>query len=239
MIKVEHLKKSYGENEVLKDISFTVARGEVVALIGFSGSGKSTALRIVAGLDKCDSGTVKLSSEKVSMSFQYSALFDSLSVRDNIAFPFEVGENLKPLSLDVINKKVDDTLNLVGLPNTQDLFPAQLSGGMKKRVSFARAIIDDPEIILYDEPTAGLDPMASTVIEDLIVKLQHKMNAASVVVTHQCTTIKRTAQRVLMLYGGCLVWEGTPEELFNPKSDNPFAKQFREGSVEGPMNLLS
>jgi phospholipid/cholesterol/gamma-HCH transport system ATP-binding protein len=239
MIKVEHVKKSYGENEVLKDISFTVARGEVVALIGFSGSGKSTALRIVAGLDKCDAGTVKLSSEKVSMSFQYSALFDSLSVRDNIAFPFEVGENLKPLSLDVINKKVDDTLNLVGLPNTQDLFPAQLSGGMKKRVSFARAIIDDPEIILYDEPTAGLDPMASTVIEDLIVKLQHKMNAASVVVTHQCTTIKRTAQRVLMLYGGCLVWEGTPEELFNPKNDNPFAKQFREGSVEGPMSLLS
>jgi phospholipid/cholesterol/gamma-HCH transport system ATP-binding protein len=239
MIKVEHLKKSYGENEVLKDISFTVARGEVVALIGFSGSGKSTALRIVAGLDKCDAGTVKLSSEKVSMSFQYSALFDSLSVRDNIAFPFEVGENLKPLSLDVINKKVDDTLNLVGLPNTQDLFPAQLSGGMKKRVSFARAIIDDPEIILYDEPTAGLDPMASTVIEDLIVKLQHKMNAASVVVTHQDTTIKRTAQRVLMLYGGCLVWEGTPEELFNPENDNPFAKQFREGAVEGPMNLLS
>jgi phospholipid/cholesterol/gamma-HCH transport system ATP-binding protein len=239
MIKVEHLKKSYGENEVLKDISFTVARGEVVALIGFSGSGKSTALRIVAGLDKCDAGTVKLSSEKVSMSFQYSALFDSLSVRDNIAFPFEVGENLKPLSLDVINKKVDDTLNLVGLPNTQDLFPAQLSGGMKKRVSFARAIIDDPEIILYDEPTAGLDPMASTVIEDLIVKLQHKMNAASVVVTHQDTTIRRTAQRVLMLYGGCLVWEGTPEELFNPKNDNLFAKQFREGAVEGPMNLLS
>jgi phospholipid/cholesterol/gamma-HCH transport system ATP-binding protein len=239
MIKVEHVKKSYGENEVLKDISFTVARGEVVALVGFSGSGKSTALRIVAGLDKCDSGTVKLSSEKVSMSFQYSALFDSLSVRDNIAFPFEVGENLKPLSLDVINKKVDDTLNLVGLPNTQDLFPAQLSGGMKKRVSFARAIIDDPEIILYDEPTAGLDPMASTVIEDLIVKLQHKMNAASVVVTHQDTTIRRTAQRVLMLYGGCLVWEGTPEELFNPKNDNLFAKQFREGAVEGPMNLLS
>jgi phospholipid/cholesterol/gamma-HCH transport system ATP-binding protein len=239
MIKVEHVKKSYGENEVLKDISFTVARGEVVALVGFSGSGKSTALRIVAGLDKCDAGTVKLSSEKVSMSFQYSALFDSLSVRDNIAFPFEVGENLKPLSLDVINKKVDDTLNLVGLPNTQDLFPAQLSGGMKKRVSFARAIVDDPEIILYDEPTAGLDPMASTVIEDLIVKLQHKMNAASVVVTHQCTTIKRTAQRVLMLYGGCLVWEGTPEELFNPENDNPFAKQFREGAVEGPMNLLS
>ncbi|NBV98174.1 MAG: ATP-binding cassette domain-containing protein [Proteobacteria bacterium] len=239
MIKVEHVKKSYGENEILKDISFTVARGEVVALVGFSGSGKSTALRIVAGLDKCDAGTVKLSSEKVSMSFQYSALFDSLSVRDNIAFPFEVGENLKPLSLDVINKKVDDTLNLVGLPNTQDLFPAQLSGGMKKRVSFARAIIDDPEIILYDEPTAGLDPMASTVIEDLIVKLQHKMNAASVVVTHQDTTIRRTAQRVLMLYGGCLVWEGTPEELFNPKNDNPFAKQFREGAVEGPMNLLS
>lgn len=238
MITVKNLKKSYDDNEVLKDISFSVKKGEVVALVGFSGSGKSTALRIIAGLDTCNDGVVELLSDKVSMSFQYSALFDSLSVRDNIAFPFEVGEDLVPLPLDFIDKKVEDTLQLVGLPNIQDLFPAQLSGGMKKRVSFARAIIDDPEIILYDEPTAGLDPMASTVIEDLIVKLQQRMKASSIVVTHQASTIKRTAQRVLMLYGGYIVWEGTPDDLFNPNNENPFAKQFREGAVDGPMNLM-
>jgi len=238
MIKVKNLKKSYGDNAVLKDISFHVNRAEVVALVGFSGSGKSTALRIIAGLDNHDSGSVELSSDKVSMSFQYSALFDSLSVRDNVAFPFEVGENLKVMPVDIIDKKVDDTLQLVGLPNTQDLFPAQLSGGMKKRVSFARAIINDPEIILYDEPTAGLDPMASTVIEDLIVKLQHKMKASSIVVTHQASTIRRTAQRVLMLYDGYIVWEGSPDELFDPKNNNSFAKQFRDGAVEGPMRLI-
>lgn len=238
MITVKNLKKSYDDNEVLKDISFSVKKGEVVALVGFSGSGKSTALRIIAGLDAYNGGVVELLSDKVSMSFQYSALFDSLSVRDNIAFPFEVGEKLTPLPLDFIDKKVEDTLQLVGLPNIQDLFPAQLSGGMKKRVSFARAIINDPEIILYDEPTAGLDPMASTVIEDLIVKLQQRMKASSIVVTHQASTIKRTAQRVLMLYGGYIVWEGTPDDLFNPSNENPFAKQFREGAVEGPMNLM-
>jgi phospholipid/cholesterol/gamma-HCH transport system ATP-binding protein len=171
------------------------------------------------------------------MSFQYSALFDSLSVRDNIAFPFEVGEKKQKLSPAEINEKVSKTLSLVGLPDTEHLFPAELSGGMKKRVSFARAIINNPEILLYDEPTAGLDPMASTVIEDLIVKLQSETKASAIVVTHQSSTIKRTAQKVLMLHEGALVWQGTPEELFDPNYDNDYARQFRDGSLDGPMQL--
>ncbi len=237
MIKVKNLKKSFGVNEVLKDVSFEVADEEVVALIGFSGCGKSTALRIIAGLETYNDGNITLSSDNIGMSFQYSALFDSLTVRDNIAFPFEVGEDLPGYSLKEINIKVSDTLNLVGLPNIEHQFPSELSGGMKKRVSFARAIINDPQIMLYDEPTAGLDPMASTVVEDLIVKLQREKKASSIVVTHQASTIRRTAQRVLMLYEGYIVWEGTPKELFDYNNDNPFAKQFRDGALDGPMKL--
>ena len=237
MIRVKNLKKSYAQNQVLKGLDFKVDNEEVVALIGFSGCGKSTALRIMAGLEPYDTGTVELSSDNIGMSFQYSALFDSLSVRDNIAFSFEVGENLPDYSLEEINAKVSETLNLVGLPNIEHQFPSELSGGMKKRVSFARAIINNPQIMLYDEPTAGLDPMASTVIEDLISKLQHEKKAASIVVTHQASTIKRTAQRVLMLYEGYIVWEGSPDELFDHNNPNPFAKQFRDGALEGPMKL--
>ena len=174
MIKVENLKKSYGANQVLKDLSFEVANEEVVALIGFSGCGKSTALRIIAGLENYNGGKVELSSENIGMSFQYSALFDSLTVRDNIAFPFEVGEDLPGYTLAEINSKVSQALSLIGLPKISEQFPSELSGGMRKRVSFARAIINDPQIMLYDEPTAGLDPMASTVVEDLIVKLQRE-----------------------------------------------------------------
>ena len=237
MIKVKNLKKNFGKNEVLKDVSFHVDSTEVLALIGFSGCGKSTALRIIAGLDGYNAGDIELSTSNVGMSFQYSALFDSLSVRDNIAFPFEVGEDLKPMALEQINTKVDETLKLVGLPHVGPQFPSELSGGMRKRVSFARAIVNKPEIMLYDEPTAGLDPMASTVVEDLIVKLQHEMKAASIVVTHQASTIRRTAQRVIMRYEGYIVWEGTPDELFDPGNPNPYAGQFRDGALEGPMKL--
>jgi phospholipid/cholesterol/gamma-HCH transport system ATP-binding protein len=237
MIKVTNVDKSFGDHVVLKDINFEVGKEEVVALIGFSGSGKSTALKIIAGLEEADDGEIELSSSNLGMSFQYSALFDSLSVRDNIAFPFEVGEKKQKLSPAEINEKVSKTLSLVGLPDTEHLFPAELSGGMKKRVSFARAIINNPEILLYDEPTAGLDPMASTVIEDLIVKLQSETKASAIVVTHQSSTIKRTAQKVLMLHEGALVWQGTPEELFDPNYDNDYARQFRDGSLDGPMQL--
>ncbi len=236
MIKITNLAKSYGSNKILDGINLTVEKGEVLALIGFSGCGKSTLLKIVAGLEPADSGQIELGSEKVGMAFQYSALFDSMNIADNISFPLRVGKDIKIVIPEFeISRVVSERLNLVGLQGIEEKFPSELSGGMRKRVSFARAIVNDPEIILYDEPTAGLDPVASTIIEDLIVTLQEKTKAASILVTHQASTIKRACSRVALLYDTKIVWEGTPDELFSSKNKDPFATQFREGSVKGPM----
>lgn len=237
MINIKNLKKGYGENQVLKNINLEIPKGESLAIIGFSGCGKSTLLKVIAGLEEADQGEIKLNSSKLGMSFQYSALFDSLSVRDNVAFPLCVGEHIKAPKPDTINKLVSEKLALVGLQGIEEQFPSELSGGMKKRVSFARAIINDPEIILYDEPTAGLDPVASRIIEDLIVKLREKTGSTAIVVTHQPSTIKRSADRVALIYDGKVAWTGTPDELFDSNNNNEFAKQFREGNIEGPMQV--
>jgi phospholipid/cholesterol/gamma-HCH transport system ATP-binding protein len=239
MIEIRNLYKSYGDNLVLNDINIDVPKGSILALIGFSGSGKSTLLKILAGLTPADSGQIKMYSDKIGMAFQYSALFDSMTVMDNVIFPLVVGENIKSMPTEERLKNLAiKKLQLVGLQGVEDSYPSELSGGMKKRVSFARAVINDPEIIFYDEPTAGLDPVASTIIEDLIVKLQNETSATSIVVTHQASTIKRTATQVAMLFNGKIVWNGTPKELFDESNSNPFAKQFREGSVAGPMEIL-
>ncbi len=236
MIKITNLSKSFGSNKILADINLKVEKGEVLALIGFSGCGKSTLLKIVAGLEPADSGQIELGSEKVGMAFQYSALFDSMNIADNISFPLRVGMDIKVVTPEFeISRIVTERLSLVGLQGIEEKFPSELSGGMRKRVSFARAIVNDPEIILYDEPTAGLDPVASTIIEDLITTLQERTKAASILVTHQASTIKRACTKVAMLYETKIVWEGTPEELFDTKNDNKYAAQFREGSVQGPM----
>ena len=236
MISIKNLTKSFAGNIVLDGINMEVQRGEVLALIGFSGCGKSTVLKIVANLLEADSGTIKLGSEKIGMVFQYSALFDSMTVADNISFPLRIGKHVDVSIPEFeIQRIVSEKLSMVGLPGIENKFPSELSGGMKKRVSFARAIVNDPEIILYDEPTAGLDPVASTIIEDLIVDLQNVTNAASILVTHQASTIKRACSRVAMLYGGKIVWQGSPDELFDENNDNKFATQFREGAQEGPM----
>jgi len=238
MITIKHLSKAFGDNIIFKDISLEIEKGELVSLIGFSGSGKSTLLKIIAGLEDADSGDIDIATKKLGMAFQYSALFDSLNIKDNIAFPLYFGDNAeKDIDENSVNKLVAEKLNLVGLNGIDDKFPSELSGGMKKRVSFARAIINDPELILYDEPTAGLDPVASTIVEDLIVTLQKRTNAAGIVVTHQPSTIKRASDRVVMIYGGSIVWGGTPEELFDNNNDNKFAKQFREGDTTGPMQV--
>ncbi len=239
MIDIKNLRKSYVDNLIFEDINLEIYKGETLALIGFSGSGKSTLLKIIAGLEEADSGEVKLGSQKLGMAFQYSALFDSMSIEDNVAFPLCVGEHAEPLPAEEIDRLVSEKLGLVGLSGIENQYPNELSGGMKKRVSFARAIINDPEIILYDEPTAGLDPVASTIIEDMIVKLQSRTNSAGIVVTHQRSTIRRAANKVAMLYGGHIVWSGTSKELFDEKNDNEFAKQFREGNIEGPMVVQS
>ncbi len=235
MIQIKNLCKSFGTNEVLKNISLEVSKEEVLALIGFSGCGKSTVLKIIAGLTKANSGEIKLGEGELGMTFQYSALFDSMTVRENLLFALKNEE--ANLSKEEKNKLISQKLSLLGLAGKEENYPSELSGGMKKRVSFARAIIKDPDIILFDEPTAGLDPVASTIVEDLIVKAQNETKASSIVVTHQKSTILRTATKVAMLYDTKIVWEGSPQELFDENNSNKYAKQFREGRVEGPMEV--
>ena len=235
-IEVRNLVKKFEDKTVINDISFKVDDGEVLAIVGFSGSGKSTVLKLICGLIPYDSGEVITSEGDIAMVFQYSALFDSLNVFDNISFALRERKDLrKEYSKSDLQEIVAQKLELVGLKGIENKFPSELSGGMQKRVSFARAIVTKPNSILYDEPTAGLDPMSSTLIEDYIVRLRNETNAASIVVTHQMSTITRTADRVIMLYDGKIVFEGTPTELL--KQDNPYTKQFVTASLEGPMKM--
>ena len=235
-IEVKNLVKSFGKTKVIDDISFKVNNGEILAIVGFSGSGKSTVLKLISGLIQKDSGDI-ITTGDIAMVFQYSALIDSLNVYENISFALHERKDLRQkYSEQDIKQIVREKLGLVGLTGIEYRFPSELSGGMQKRVSFARAIVTEPEIILYDEPTAGLDPMSSTLIEDYIVRLKNETHAASIVVTHQMSTITRTADKVLMLYGGKCVFYGTPDELC--EQNTPYTKQFVSASLEGPMKML-
>jgi len=237
-IKVKNLRKNFGDKTVIDNVSFEINDGETLAIVGFSGSGKSTILKLISGLIEKDDGEIITSDGDIAMVFQYSALFDSLNVADNISFALRERQDLrKKYSPEEITEIVLQKLELVGLKGIEDLYPSELSGGMQKRVSFARAIVTNPNTILYDEPTAGLDPISSTLIEDYIVRLKEETNAASIVVTHQMSTITRTADRVIMLYDGKIVFEGTPEELL--RQDTPYTKQFVTASLEGPMQMQS
>ena len=251
ILRVEHVGLTYqaknGEVNAFEDISFAVEEGEFLSIVGPSGCGKSTTLRMIAGLEEETGGTlyidgkdmkeVKPGDRDIAMVFQYSALFDSLNVFDNISFALQERKDLRgKYTRKELEKIVAEKLELVGLSGIEEQFPSELSGGMQKRVSFARAIVTEPKIILYDEPTAGLDPISSTLIEDYIVRLKNETNAASIVVTHQMSTIRRTADSVLMLYNGHAVFEGTPEELMEQKT--PYTKQFVTASIDGPMKML-
>ncbi|MFM7189581.1 MAG: ABC transporter ATP-binding protein, partial [Microcystaceae cyanobacterium] len=239
----------------LDNIDLTLYQGESLVIIGPSGTGKSTVLRIIAGLLLPDQGEIWIKGQKrrglveegddpirITLVFQQSALFDSLTVGENVGFLlYEHSQLPKETIADLVRQK----LALVGLDDISDRYPAQLSGGMRKRVSFARAIMtnpanadDNPEIILYDEPTAGLDPIASTVIEDLVRNLQHSQGGCStyVMVSHQQSTIRRTADRVVLLYDGKIQWEGPVEEI--DRTDNPLIRQFFSASTQGPIRLM-
>ena len=219
-IEVKNLIKSFEDKVVINDISFNVSDGEVLAIVGFSGSGKSTVLKLISGLIPYDNGEIITSEGDIAMVFQYSALFDSLNVFENISFALRERKDLRKLyTEEQLHEIVAQKLELVGLQGIENKYPSELSGGMQKRVSFARAIVTKPNTILYDEPTAGLDPMSSTLIEDYIVSLKHEINA----------------DRVIMLYDGKIVFEGTPEELL--RQDNPYTKQFVTASLEGPMQM--
>jgi phospholipid/cholesterol/gamma-HCH transport system ATP-binding protein len=237
-IVVKNLFKTFADKVIIDDISFKVEDGEVLAIVGFSGSGKSTVLKLICELISQDKGVIEKSIGDVAMVFQYSALFDSLNVFNNIAFALREREEFrKKFTYKQLEEIVAQKLKLVGLEGIENKFPSELSGGMQKRVSFARAIVTEPKTILYDEPTSGLDPISSTLIEDYIVRVKEETKAASIVVTHQMSTIQRTADKVIMLYCGKIVYEGTPQDMLSTK--NEYARQFVSASLDGPMQMLA
>jgi len=246
LIQLKNVNKSFGERKVLQNVNLDVYAGETLVIIGRSGVGKSTILKLMAGLAMPDSGEVWIEGEeichlkegelnelrkKMGVVFQYAALFDSLTVFENIAFRLLRDFKMTDAqAVEVVKRK----LELVGLKDDLlSLKPAQLSGGMRKRVGLARAIAVNPEIILYDEPTSGLDPVTSEAINDLILDMQKKLKMTSVVVTHDMHSAYKVANRIAMIYDGKIIGIGTPDEI--KKSKDPYIVQFVTGSVEGPM----
>jgi phospholipid/cholesterol/gamma-HCH transport system ATP-binding protein len=244
-IELEDLCKSLGGRPILDHVSLTVARGETLSVIGGSGAGKSVTLKHIVGLMSPDSGCVRVFGTKVDVNepkaletvrrrigfcFQGSALLNSLTVFENVALPLR--EHERPPEAEV-RRRVEEKLGLVGLSDAGHKIPAEISGGMRKRVGFARAIVRDPEILLYDEPTAGLDPVMGSAINDLILDLQKKLGVSSVLVTHDMSSAFRVSDRIAMLLKGRIAKFGTPAEF--KASPDPMIRQFIYGESEGPL----
>ena len=247
MIEISDLRKSFGENQVLKGVNLRVNRGETVVVMGRSGCGKSVLLKHIIGLMKPDSGRIVVDGIEITalkgedliefrkrfgMLFQGSALFDSLSVWENVGLGLLEHADL---SEQEVRRIAREKLELVGLTQVDDLRPSELSGGMKKRVGLARAIAMDPPVILYDEPTTGLDPIMADVINQLIRHLQAKLKVTSIAVTHDMNSAMKIGDRLAMLHDGRIVFEGTPEEV--KATDNEVVRQFVEGRAEGPIPI--
>ena len=250
VVEMRDLTMQWGAHPVLDWVNLLMKPGERIAVVGPSGAGKSTVLRLLAGLQLPTAGELRLFDEPqpylrldqrrppdVRLVFQNPALLASLTVEENVGFLLN---RLGRMPAAQIRDRVMACLDAVGLYEVAAQYPGQLSGGMQKRVSFARALIDDPDrdeatmpLLLYDEPTAGLDPVASTRIEDLIVKTTTVAEGSSVVVSHVHSTIERTAERIVMLYGGRFQWDGTVDDYRT--TDNPYVVQFRTGNLRGPM----
>ncbi|HRY29881.1 MAG TPA: ABC transporter ATP-binding protein [Elusimicrobiota bacterium] len=248
MIRLQGVHKAFGANRVLRGVDLEIPEGETLTIIGGSGTGKSVTLKLMVGLLRPDHGRIwvddtettflnedKLFEEqkKFGFLFQGAALFDSLTVAENILFGVR---NLRPELLANARGVVEQKLGFVGLkPEVALLKPAELSGGMKKRVGLARAIAHEPKYILYDEPTTGLDPIMSDVINELILSLQERLKVTSIVVTHDMKSTYKVSNRIAMLHEGRIVAEGTPREI--QSSENPLVKQFITGSSQGPIQM--
>ena len=239
MIEVKNLSKSYGNKGVLSDINFAIAQGQAVAIVGESGVGKSVLLKCLIGLIKPDVGTIYVDNKlinsmnfrqlqdirsQIGMVFQFGALFDSMTVSENISLALQ---KLTKLNEDEIRERVFNSLKDVGMENTEELMPSELSGGMKKRIGIARAIAIQPSYLFYDEPTTGLDPVMIDSINRLINKFQKNDSVTSVIITHEMRTVNEVADRVLMLHNGSIIYDGNPENIKN--EDNPVVQQFITG----------
>ena len=239
-IVVQSLHKSFGSQTVLKGIDLKIAQGETVAVLGRSGTGKSVLLKLIVGLQKPDSGSIRIHGKeiielpldelnevrkKIGFLFQEAALYDSLTLEENVEFPLRRHNNISEKEQ---KDRARELLSRVGMENDLNKLPSQISGGMKKRIGLARALALDPDILLFDEPTAGLDPITASEIEELILNLQKERETASVVVTHDLHGAKTVSDRVALIHEGDILIEGTFDDLRN--SDNKFVSQFlREG----------
>ncbi len=247
-IKISNLHKAFGKKVVLDGVDLELRKGESLVVIGGSGTGKSVLIKCIQGLLTPDSGSILIDGEetvgadreqqaalhsKMGMLFQGGALFDSLTVWENVAFGLLENQKMprKQAKTEAIR-----VLRQVGLaPDVADLSPSELSGGMQKRVSLARAIATKPEIIFFDEPTTGLDPIMAAVINDLIIESAKGLGATALTITHDMASARKIADRIAMLYKGKIIWEGTVKEL--DKTDNPYVLQFINGSSQGPIKV--
>jgi phospholipid/cholesterol/gamma-HCH transport system ATP-binding protein len=247
MIEMEHVTKSFGSKVVLRDFDLSVPRGESMVIIGGSGTGKSVALKCILGLIKPDGGKITVDGTdaasgdrdaflaRFGMLFQGGALFDSLPVWQNVGFRLLRGSLKRPQ--DEARAIAIEKLRRVGLtPDVADLFPSELSGGMQKRVGLARAIAAEPEIIFFDEPTTGLDPIMSGVINDLIREIVVEMGATAMTITHDMSSVRAIADKVAMLHDGVIQWTGPVADMDN--SGDPYLDQFINGRAEGPIEAV-
>jgi len=247
MIEIINLHKSFVKNHVLRGVDLTVEKGESMVVIGGSGSGKSVLLKHIIGILKPDDGRVMVDGVNIStlkenelyeerkkfgMLFQMAALFDSMTVWENVGFSL-----LRSQKMNINEAKAiaAEKLRLVGLAGVEELMPSELSGGMKKRVGLARAIAHEPEILLYDEPTTGLDPIMADAINELIIEMKQRLSVTSIAITHDMNSAYKIADRIAMLYEGKIVETGTPEEIRN--TANPVVRQFISGSATGPIKI--
>ena len=243
-LRAENVHKSFEGKKVLDGVSFSVADGESLVIVGPSGTGKSVLLKHLIGLIRPDSGQVFVDGKDVwsisyrerndlrqecAMSVQEGALFDSMSVFDNVAFPLR--RSGRPAR--EVAKRVRECLDIVHLPNIENRRPSELSGGMRRRVGFARAIAHQPDILLFDEPNTGLDPIMTDVIDDVILNMRERLNATIVTITHHMPSAEKIGDRVALLYGGKILHQGPPREFLS--SDDPAVRQFVEGRADGPL----
>ncbi len=247
MIELSRVTKTFGSNAVLRGVDLTIAKGSSMVIIGGSGTGKSVLLKSILGLVRPDSGQISLDGQDVTkgdrdaflarfgMLFQGAALFDSLRIWENVAFRLLRGSLKRPKA--EAREIALEKLRRVGLgPQVADLYPAELSGGMQKRVGLARAIAANPEVIFFDEPTTGLDPIMSGVINDLIREIVVEMGATAMTITHDMTSVRAIADHVAMLHGGKVRWTGPVSEM--DATPDPYVQQFIHGRAEGPIESL-
>ncbi len=248
MIKIDNIRKAFNGQKVLNGLSLSIGNKELVAIVGQSGGGKSVLLKHLIGIIKPDEGRIFIEGvdmtaakgrdldeirERFGVVFQEGALFDSLTVHENIAFPLREKTRLHK---NEIRERVWHALEDVGLREMGNKYPAEISGGMKRRVALARALITEPAIVLFDEPTTGLDPIISSSIHRLIMKTHKKYGFAGVIISHEIPEIFDVADKVAMLYNGTIIEFGTPEEFRN--SENSYVQQFITGSLEGPIEIM-